>query len=53
MISQEIIGELKAATDKLFQNYRQLLEGIDVVQDSSKVKRKNVDFMFYNSRSKN
>jgi hypothetical protein len=38
MLTDEIIKELKEAKDEIFSNFQGILEGIEMVQDPSKVK---------------
>lgn len=38
ILCDEIFKELKGANDEIFDNFKVILEGIEMVQDSSKVK---------------
>lgn len=37
MLTDELISELNGATDEIFENFKSLSEGIEMVQDTSKV----------------
>ena len=38
ILTTEIVKELKGAKDEIFSNFKVILEGIEMVQDTSKVK---------------
>lgn len=42
MLSDEIIKELKEGKDEIFDNFKVILEGIEMVQDPSKVKESDL-----------
>lgn len=37
MVTEDLISELNGATDEIFENFKSLAEGIEMVQDTSKV----------------